>query len=80
MNLKENIGPVAIVIAVVAVVALVVFLAIQANKPGETNPNVVGKRPGYTQGGAVSQPPANIPGAQGGPPGGGGYRPGGMGR
>lgn len=89
MNLKENAGPIAIVIGVVAVVALVVVLVMKFN----TNENVnssgpVFQPPGYSKGNAPAgqAPVGNMsrPGAPAGAPGGyspggmqGGYRPGG---
>ena len=76
MNLKENAGPIATVIAVVAIIGIIVFVAVKANQTDSVNPNApVGQPPGYAKGNAGNQPPVNISQpSQGGRPGGyGGY-------
>lgn len=86
MNLKENVGPIAIVIGVVAVLAVVITLVVKFNKNENVNSNgPVFQPPGYAQGKAASgQAPVGNMSKPGGPggysPGGGqgGYQPGGM--
>lgn len=61
--MKQNAGPVAIVIGAIAVIGLIVFLFVKAGQTDSVNnAGPIGQRPGYAGGGGGSagQPPANV--------------------
>ena len=58
MNLKGNVGPIAIAIAVVAVIGIIIFMVTKANQTDSVNPNApVGQPPGYAKGNTGGKPP-----------------------
>jgi hypothetical protein len=78
VNLKENAGPIATIIAIVAILGIIAFVIIRANQSDFVNPNApVGQMPGYAKGNTSGQPPVNMSQPNGGRPGmPGGGRPG----
>ena len=76
MNLKENAGPIATVIAVIVVIGIIIFVAVKSNQTDSVNTNApVGQPPGYAKGGvpAGQAPVGNMSApnqGQPGPPGG----------
>ena len=69
--MKENVGPVAIIIGVVVVIGLIVMVVMMAGKADSVNNSgPIGQRPGYAAGGGAAGAGSAPQGASGG------YRPG----
>ena len=67
--MKQNIGPVAIIIGVVVALGVLIlfFMRMSKSESATNSDGPIGQRPGYVTGGGVpNRPPVNVPGQGGG--------------